>query len=72
MTDMRLIDPTRTGDCFETWILTDRLNIESARRRNEIPVMKRLEALAYWRQRGFHSTKLNEHEYTLFDRRNCR
>jgi hypothetical protein len=67
MTVMRLMDPTRTGDHFETWVLTDPLDINSAKRRDEIPVMKRLEALAYWRDRGFHSAKLNEHEYTLHD-----
>lgn len=68
MTDLRLIDPTRTGEHFETWVLRDPSDFRSACRRDEIPVMKRLDALAYWRQRGFYSTKLNEHECTLFDR----
>jgi hypothetical protein len=72
MTDMRLIDPTRTGEHFETWLLTDPLDIRSAVPRKEIPTMKRLQALAYWRERGFYSTKLNGHEYTLFNRRQAR
>lgn len=64
MFQLRLIDVTRTGSNFGTWLITNG-DVDTAKQQFAHPTMIRSDALAYWKERGFRAVKLNAHEYRL-------
>lgn len=62
---LRILDVTRTGQCFGTWLFTDPTDYRTGSQQHAHPTMPRLEAIAYWAQRGFSAHKIGPHEYVL-------
>jgi hypothetical protein len=62
---LRLLDFSRTGECFQVWLFTDPNDIHTGRYCHQHPTMRRAEALDYWRERGFRAERRSAHEYVL-------